>query len=137
MDAPVSARAGLLQALTVPGYGLDLIERVRRESGGTVRLRMGSVYPALQALEREGLVRLRPATAGGRGRPRRYYELTVRGVKAAMSQRESLLSLLRAKPATPDAEGVRAMRERLESCSELSMAVLELQRQVQEAKRER
>src|ERR671911_368875 len=96
MQTPVSARAALLQALTMPGYGLDLIARVRRGSGGRVLLRMGSVYPALLSLERQGLVRRRRKVGGQRrGRPRQYYELTLAGVQAAMDEREALLGLLR------------------------------------------
>ena len=57
MDTPLSARAALLQALAIAGYGMELIERVRRDTHGHVRLRMGSVYPALGRLERERLVR--------------------------------------------------------------------------------
>lgn len=132
MDTPLSARAALLQALTVPGYGLDLIERVRRGSRGRVLLRMGSVYPALLALERAGLLRRRPVFGRRRGRPRRYYELTVAGVRAAAEQREAVLGLLRATPEAP-AGDVTAMRERLRACSDLSAAVLGLERAVRAA----
>jgi DNA-binding PadR family transcriptional regulator len=126
MDTPLSARAALLQALMVPGYGLELIERVRRGSGGRVRLRMGSVYPALQALERGGLVRRRAVRLQGRGRPRRYYELTVAGVRAAAEQRDALLGLLVSAPQEAPTD-FDAMRERLRACSDLSSAVLRLE----------
>jgi PadR family transcriptional regulator PadR len=129
---PLSARAALLQALTVPGYGLDLIERVRRGSHGRVLLRMGSVYPALRALERAGLLRRRPAFDRRRGRPRRYYELTVAGVRAAAQQREAILGLLRSTPEAAAAD-VAAMRDRLRACSDLSAAVLRLERGVRAA----
>jgi PadR family transcriptional regulator PadR len=128
---PLSARAALLQALTVPGYGLDLIERVRRGSHGRVLLRMGSVYPALRALERAGLLRRRPAFDRRRGRPRRYYELTVAGVRAAAQQREAILGLFRSTPEA--AADVTAMRDRLRACSDLSAAVLRLERGVRAA----
>lgn len=129
METLLSAKAALLQALVVPGYGLDLIDRIRRGSGGLVDLRPGSVYPALRALEREGLVVVRRQGAEGRGRPRRYYELTLTGVQVAMTQRTALLGLLRGEPgATPE---VGEMRKRLESCSSLSGSVLDLQRRVQ------
>ena len=134
MDTPLSARAALLQALTVPGYGLDLIERVRRSSGGGILLRMGSVYPALASLESAGLVRHRAVGAPRRGRPRRYYELTVLGVSAALADRASVLGLLRGMTTSRAATDVEAMRKRLQACSDLSVAVLLLQRGVQEAK---
>jgi DNA-binding PadR family transcriptional regulator len=126
MDTPLSARAALLQALTVPGYGLDLIERVRRGSRGRVRLRVGSVYPALLALERGGLVRRRAVPVRHRGRPRRYYELTVAGVRAAAEQRDAILGLLASAP-TEAAADIAAMRERMRACSDLSCAVLRLE----------
>ena len=116
----------------MPGYGLDLRERVQRASAGLIRLRPGSIYPALRAMEQEGLVAVRPGQAGGhRGRPRRYYELTLRGVQVAMAQRAALLELLggRGVTVTPD---VDAMRRRLESCSSLSGSVVELERRVQD-----
>ena len=133
MEAPLSARAALLQALTVPGYGLDLIDRVSRASGGRVRLRIGSVYPALLFLERHGLVRRRSVAARGRGRPRGYYELTVRGVQAARDEREAVLGLLRSTAAPVPGPPASPMIERLRSCSDLSTAVLELQRGMREA----
>ena len=135
MQTLVSARAALLQALIVPGFGLDLIARVRRGSGGRVRLRMGSVYPALLSLERQGLVRRRRVDGRRRGRPRRYYELTLSGVQAAMDEREALLGLLRFPEAgAADAGG---MLERMQRCSDLSSAVLQLQTGLQEARSRR
>ena len=134
MDTPLNAKAALLQALAVPGYGLELIERVRRGSAGLVRLRLGSVYPALRALEQERLVAVRPVSAPARGgRPRRYYELTLKGVQVAMAQREGLLDLLRGfrPPVVTDFSG--EMRQRLESCSSVSGSVLELERRAQAA----
>jgi PadR family transcriptional regulator PadR len=134
VETPLSARAGLLQALRTPGYGLDLIERVRRASGGRVRLRVGSVYPALLSLERAGLVRHRLVVARRRGRPRRYYELTVLGARAAMEDREALLGLLGGPPVSEARDEVGPMRERLQSCSDVSLAVWRLQRGLQAGK---
>lgn len=131
METPLSAKAALLQALTAPGYGLDLLERVRRASAGLIRLRPGSIYPALRAMEQEGLVAVRPGQPGGRrGRPRRYYELTLRGVEVAMAQRAALLELL-GSPGVTVTPDVGAMRRQLESCSSLSASVVELERRVQ------
>jgi len=133
METPLSARAALLQALAVPGYGLDLIERVRRDSGGHVRLRMGSVYPALERLQREGLVVSRLARERKAGRPRKYYALTRRGVLAAMSQRQALAGLLRFGPARP--EDARRMSERLSRTAAVSASVLELRSRMRDRDR--
>jgi PadR family transcriptional regulator PadR len=86
MDVPISAKAALLHALiSGPGYGLELMDRVRDSTDGKLTLRDGSVYPALRALENEGLVESYdgeplPERAG---RPRRYYRITAEGAKVA------------------------------------------------------
>ncbi|WP_437982940.1 PadR family transcriptional regulator [Sorangium sp. So ce117] len=96
MDAPVTAKAALLQALVSgPGYGLDLIERVKKQTNGGLVLGQGSVYPALRELERDGLLdsyECEPVPERG-GRPRRYYRLNALGAKAAMEQREVVWGL--------------------------------------------
>lgn len=56
VDSPISAKAAMLQALTMgPGFGLELIERVKVATGGAVVLHQGSVYPTLRELEADGL----------------------------------------------------------------------------------
>lgn len=134
----MTAHAALLQSLDVPGYGLELIERVRRRTGGRIRLRMGSVYPALKALEARGLVRGRPTGRRTKGRPRRYYELTVRGVSAAAAQRAVLFGLLGDRSRGPALDvDAGAMIERLQRGSRLSAAALELQHRLQNVTRRR
>lgn len=99
MDTIVSARAALLQALAGgPGYGTQLIARVRSRTGGRVSLLQGSVYPALQALEQSGLAESyvdADAVALWGGRPRRYYRLTALGQAAVDRERSALLGLFR------------------------------------------
>jgi len=89
-------KAALLQALVSgSGYGLDLIERVRKQTNGEIVLRQGTVYPLLRGFESAGLVESRerelPAERGGR--PRRYYRLTLLGAKVALEQREVVAGL--------------------------------------------
>ncbi len=97
MDLPVSARTAVLLALVRGrGFGLELIERVRERTNGAVKLGQGSVYPLLRQLEDEGLLRsfeAEPTPERG-GRPRRYYELTGQGRKAALEQRSTLAAIL-------------------------------------------
>ncbi len=96
MELFVNARAALLQALVArPGYGLDLIERVRERTNGDLVLGQGSVYPALRGLEREGFVRTfeGPPLEERGGRPRIYYELTAEGLRVAREQRGAALAL--------------------------------------------
>lgn len=90
MEPPISAKAALLQALVSgPGFGLELIARVKERTKGAIALHQGSVYPALRALEREGLLRSweEPPPPQG-GPPRRFYELTAEGRKAALRDQE-------------------------------------------------
>jgi PadR family transcriptional regulator PadR len=78
-------------------FGLEIIDKVRERTKGQIVLNEGSVYPALKALEREGLLRSfdgDPLPERG-GRPRRYYELTGEGRRVATTQRTAVLNLLR------------------------------------------
>lgn len=83
----------MLQALiSGEGYGLDLIDRVKKLTNGRVQLGQGTVYPLLRDLEREGLLDSHdgePMPERG-GRPRRYYKLNATGAKAAMEEREAV-----------------------------------------------
>lgn len=91
MDTPISAKAALLQALVSgSGFGLDLIDRVKDRTKGALVLHQGSIYPALRALEREGLLRSwdGESTPDRGGRPRRYYELTAEGRRAAFRDQQ-------------------------------------------------
>jgi PadR family transcriptional regulator PadR len=96
MDTPVNAKAALLQALTKgPGYGLELVDRVKQQTKGAMELGNASTYPALRALEAEGFVESydsEPMAERG-GRPRRYYKITAKGRKAAYENRTTALSL--------------------------------------------
>lgn len=100
----MNAASALLETLLEgPGYGLELIDRVEVRTDGKLRLRHGSVYPALRSLERDGFVRSFrgesvPETAG---RPRRYYELTKKGEAAAEEQRKLISGLFRLVLGTP------------------------------------
>ncbi len=98
MDSPVSARMAILAVLiSGKSFGLEIIDKVRERTKGQIVLNEGSVYPALKALEREGLLRSfdgDPLPERG-GRPRRYYELTGEGRRVATTQRTAVLNLLR------------------------------------------
>ncbi len=67
-------RWALLEALgDGPAHGYELITRLEERSGGVWRPSPGSVYPTLQMLEDEGLVRSEERDA------KRVYELTEPG----------------------------------------------------------
>lgn len=96
MNTPISTQAALLQALIrAPGYGLDLIDRVKTLTKGELELHQGAVYPALRAMEADGLLASYEAdpTPERGGRPRRYYKLTAEGARAATRDHETVSSL--------------------------------------------
>ena len=74
---------GLLLAVLrgSPGHGYALSERLVARSGGALAVPDGSLYPALQRLERAGLVASSWGTADGRRR--RVYARTAAGRKHA------------------------------------------------------
>ncbi len=114
-----------------PGYGLELIRRVGFLLGGTVRMGMGSAYPALARLVRDRLVVSRRVVPGGRrgGRSRIYYDLTPRGEEAAAELSSLLLDALRKSSVAPTKPtDLRKMRERLRQGMRLSEFALELRR---------
>ncbi|WP_163998694.1 PadR family transcriptional regulator [Pyxidicoccus caerfyrddinensis] len=102
MDSPVTAKAAILSVLmSGKSFGLEIIDKVKERTGGSVVLNEGSVYPALKAMEREGLLRSfdgEPMPERG-GRPRRYYELTGEGRRAATAQQRAVSGLWGLRPA--------------------------------------
>jgi len=119
----------MLALLQGPGYGLDLIERVRGRSHGRIRLRQGAVYPTLRGLEREKLLRSWTVRPPGIGRPRTYYELTPGGIAVAQAQRETIAGLAATEASPPvSRRELHAMRERLFECGEVRDATSWLRR---------
>lgn len=123
MRAFLVSQAALLQALFEgPGAGQELIERLRRSSQGQVQIRQGPASVALRSLQKQGLVRSWTAPArAGRGRPRRYYELTGRGIAVVSLQREAARGILgREQHRAPTSRERGAMSERLAAAIALS-----------------
>jgi len=82
----------LLLAVLVdqPGHGYALVQRIAARSGGDLAVPEGSLYPALQRLERAGLVTSAWDSDGGRRR--RVYRLSASGerrVRAAAREWKS------------------------------------------------
>jgi DNA-binding PadR family transcriptional regulator len=69
-----------------PAHGYAVIQEIRRRSGGAFDLPEGTIYPALQRLEKAGLLSSRWTTAES-GRKRRVYTLTRRGRLALADHR--------------------------------------------------
>jgi DNA-binding PadR family transcriptional regulator len=86
-------RALVLAALAetdLHGYGVA--RRLEARARGTLKIREGSLYPALHELELEGAVEARWTGAPG-GRRRRVYSLTRAGRRAAKGARVEWLAI--------------------------------------------
>jgi transcriptional regulator len=62
-----------LELAPLHGYGIG--QRIEQTSGGVIRVTLGALYPALQRLERAGLVK-GSWSASDSNRRARYYSLT-------------------------------------------------------------
>jgi len=77
-------RTAVLSVLAeAPGHGYEVIQTLEAKTGGAWRLSPGSVYPTLQLLEDEGLVR--SVERDGK----RVYEITDAGREEAASRTEA------------------------------------------------
>ncbi|MEV4870911.1 helix-turn-helix transcriptional regulator [Streptomyces syringium] len=78
---------GLLLAVLEPGplHGYAIIAAVQHRSRGALELRTGTIYPALNRLERLGLLSSSQQYSGERRR--RCYELTDAGRRTLASER--------------------------------------------------
>jgi PadR family transcriptional regulator, regulatory protein PadR len=71
-----------------PMHGWGISQRVQQISGGELEVNQGSLYPALQRLEKEGLITSDWQTTENNRRAR-YYELTPAGRRALGTELES------------------------------------------------
>jgi DNA-binding PadR family transcriptional regulator len=79
-------------------------ERYGLEIAKELRIRSGTLYPALARLERDGLLKSHweDADPSSEGRPRRrMYQLTAQGVPAAAAERQHLYERLHIGAPTP------------------------------------
>ena len=75
----------ILAAEALHGYGIG--QRIEQRSGGVFRVTLGSLYPALQRLEREGLIDAE-WKASENNRRARYYRLTAAGKRRLAAEVE-------------------------------------------------
>ena len=75
-----------------PMYGYEMLQEAERRSAQTFQLKEGTLYPALRQMERLGLVKAvwRESDAG---RSRKYYSLTAKGRREAVSKRRQWASI--------------------------------------------
>jgi DNA-binding PadR family transcriptional regulator len=91
-------------------HGYGIIKEVEERSGGTVKLRTGTLYTLLQRLSKEGLISEAPLPPGAEPSDdrRRYYELTPLGhevLKAEARRLEGLINDARRKHLLGDTIG--------------------------------
>jgi len=69
-----------------PIYGYRIIKELERRSQGYFKFKEGTLYPALHRLEEAGLIRGEWQTLP-RGRQRRYYHITEKGLLSMVAKR--------------------------------------------------
>jgi DNA-binding PadR family transcriptional regulator len=82
-----------LVRLEQQAYGVSIAREI--EETGKRRVAMGSVYAALERLEKRGLVRssLGEATPERGGRAKRYFQITGLGLRELQVARKTLISM--------------------------------------------
>ena len=73
-------------------YGYEIIQEVRRLSGGILEWQDGMLYPVLHRLEEEGLVSSRWVIVEN-GRKRKYYRLNPTGIEALKAEMEQWIQV--------------------------------------------
>jgi PadR family transcriptional regulator PadR len=91
---PIDALRGSLDLLVLktlslaPTHGWGISQRVQQMSGGEFGVNQGSLYPALQRLEKEGMITSDWGVTDNNRRAR-YYRLTAAGRRALNNEVES------------------------------------------------
>jgi transcriptional regulator len=92
--SPTDALRGSLDLLVLktlslePMHGWGISQRVQQISGGVLEMNQGSLYPALQRLEKQGLITSAWGMTGN-NREARYYRLTAAGRRGLAHEMES------------------------------------------------
>lgn len=71
-----------------PTHGWGISQRIQQLSKGMLEVNQGSLYPALQRLEKDGLITSEWGTTDNNRRAR-YYRITAAGRRALSDERES------------------------------------------------
>ncbi len=96
----------LLAVSRAPLHGYALMKAVEEQSGGALRVELGSLYRVVHRLERDGLMEEARATDDGPapGRDRRFYRITALGravVTAELERLRAVLELAGQRPMQP------------------------------------
>ena len=68
-------------------YGYEIIRELESRSENAFRFKEGTLYPVLHKLENDGYVESYKAK-GDRGRERKYYKITKKGIKQLSKEKE-------------------------------------------------
>jgi transcriptional regulator len=71
-----------------PMHGYALVKHIKQVSDDLLRVEEGSLYPALQRMLKEGLVKSEEGLSA-KGRPTRIYRLTAAGLRHLEQERSS------------------------------------------------
>jgi PadR family transcriptional regulator len=63
-------------------YGFEIIQELKRRTGGYLDLKEGTLYPALHRMEKQGLLVSEWVIQDGAGAPRKYYSITPVGARS-------------------------------------------------------
>ena len=78
-----------------PGYGYELLLRLRQRSGGLFTLKEGTLYPILYRLEDSGMIASGWLAPEGRAAPKKIYSATEQGLAESRRQRQLWCSFSR------------------------------------------
>lgn len=63
-------------------YGFEIIDQLRKRTGGYLDLKEGTLYPALHRLEKQGLLTSEWVLSDSGVAPRKYYSITGEGLQS-------------------------------------------------------
>jgi transcriptional regulator len=92
---------GTLDALVLktlsfgPRHGYAIVRWLRDQSGNTLQVEEGSLYPALYRMERDGWIEAEWGTSE-LGRKAKFYRLTAKGKRQLRAETEEFVSFLAA-----------------------------------------
>ena len=86
----------ILKTLTFgPRHGYAIVRWLHDQSGNTLQVEEGSLYPALYRMERDGWIEAEWGTSE-LGRKAKFYRLTAKGKRQLRAETEEFASFLRA-----------------------------------------
>jgi len=77
-----------------PSHGYQIAKQIKKQSEGVLEFKEGTLYPTLHKMEKQALIEA--YSEEGKGRTRRYYQLSDRGRAKLAEERESWASYVQA-----------------------------------------